>query len=343
MRITGKYYFASSVKFEEAFVELKENKIRVKSLDGKILFETKKNSTKSSDSIIGVSSKLEFVDGSSFVPDDTSIRWDWGSNSSKFSENLSKNKNFIVSVFILLPLIIWFIGFQAMPKLASNLASKMSDESKGIISENVMKYLEKENLSDSIISFKERDDLETYFYSSIEKLGIDKGGYELLFYSSQAFGANAIALPDGKIILTDQLYKSLADKPDAILAILLHEVGHVEYNHGLSQIIQSIGIGLIFTFISGDVQGLSEALVGSSYLLLQQSFSREMEKEADIFSVNSLKNLNISPDEFVTAMETFLDDESHNDFGKLMYLEYLSSHPNLKERIEVIKSHSIKD
>ena len=68
-----------------------------------------------------------------------------------------------------------------------------------------------------------------------------------------------------------------------------------------------------------------------------------MEKEADIFSVNSLKNLNISPDEFVTAMETFLDDENHNDFGELMYLEYLSSHPNLKERIEVIKSHSIKD
>ena len=94
VRIAGKYYFASSVKFEEAFVELKEDKIRVKSLDGKILFETKKNSTKSSDSIIGISSKLEFVDGSSFVPDDPSIRWDWGSNSSKFLENLSKNKNF---------------------------------------------------------------------------------------------------------------------------------------------------------------------------------------------------------------------------------------------------------
>lgn len=340
MKISGKYYFSNSPKFTEASIELSKSEIKIISLDGKVIFETSKDLVKDNYSILGASSKLNFFNGSSFIPDDSSVRWNWNTNSSRFAEKLSKNFKFIVAIFVVIPLFVWLVTFQAMPRLSHNVAKEISDESKALISENLIGYLIKEDLQESNIDLSEKKSLEKYFYSSLDKLNISKDKYELLFYKSDTFGANALALPDGKIILTDQLYSRLVDKPDAVLAILLHEVGHVEENHGLRQIIQSLGVGLIFVLITGDVQGLSETLVGSSFILIQQSFSRTMEIEADAFSINSLKTLGISTDEFVTAMEAIIIDSNQNDdWEEAIYFKYLSSHPGLEDRIEMIKEN----
>jgi len=339
MKISGKYYFSNSPKFVEASIEISKSEIKIISLVGKVIFETSKDLVKDSYSILGASSKLDFYDGSSFIPDDPSIRWNWNTNSSKFAEKLSKNFKFIISIFVVIPLFIWLVTFQAMPRLSYNIAKEVSDESKALISENLISYLIKEDLQESDIDLNEKKSLENYFYTSLEKLNISQDKYELLFYKSDTFGANALALPDGKIILTDQLYSRLIDKPDAVLAILLHEVGHVEENHGLRQIIQSLGVGLIFILITGDVQGLSETLVGSSFILIQQSFSRTMETEADVFSINSLKRLGISTDEFVIAMEAIIDSNESDSWEEKIYFKYLSSHPGLKDRIEMIKEN----
>lgn len=340
MKISGKYYFSNSPKFTEASIELSKSEIKIISLDGKVIFETSKDLVKDNYSILGASSKLNFFNGSSFIPDDSSVRWNWNTNSSRFAEKLSKNFKFIIAIFVVIPLFVWLVTFQAMPRLSHNVAKEISDESKALISENLIGYLIKEDLQESNIDLSEKKSLEKYFYSSLDKLNISKDKYELLFYKSDTFGANALALPDGKIILTDQLYSRLVDKPDAVLAILLHEVGHVEENHGLRQIIQSLGVGLIFVLITGDVQGLSETLVGSSFILIQQSFSRTMEIEADAFSINSLKTLGISTDEFVTAMEAIIIDSNQNDdWEEAIYFKYLSSHPGLEDRIEMIKEN----
>lgn len=339
MKISGKYYFSNSPKFVEVSIELSKSEIKIISLDGKVIFETSKDLVKDSYSILGASSKLDFYNGSSFIPDDPSIRWNWNTNSSRFAEKLSKNFKFIISIFVVIPLFIWLITFQAMPRLSYNIAKEVSDESKALISENLISYLMKEDLQESDVDLNEKKSLEKYFYTSLEKLNISQDKYELLFYKSATFGANALALPDGKIILTDQLYSRLIDKPDAVLAILLHEVGHVEENHGLRQIIQSLGVGLIFILITGDVQGLSETLVSSSFILIQQSFSRTMETEADAFSINSLKRLGISTDEFITAMEAIIDSNESDNWEEKIYFKYLSSHPGLKDRIEMIKEN----
>ncbi|MEK9781209.1 MAG: M48 family metalloprotease, partial [Gammaproteobacteria bacterium] len=87
------------------------------------------------------------------------------------------------------------------------------------------------------------------------------------------------------------------------------------------------------------VQGLSETLVGSSFILIQQSFSRTMETEADAFSINSLKRLGISTDEFVIAMEAIIDSNESDSWEEKIYFKYLSSHPDLKDRIEMIKEN----
>jgi Zn-dependent protease with chaperone function len=113
-------------------------------------------------------------------------------------------------------------------------------------------------------------------------------------------------------------------------------VGHVENNHSVRLIIQSLGVGIIFTYLVGDIQGLTEIISGSGAGLLQSSFSREMEIEADNFSVVSLDKINIPKERFIFAMETIGLNEDESGSNSLL-VKYLSTHPHTEERIQLVK------
>ena len=62
-------------------------------------------------------------------------------------------------------------------------------------------------------------------------IAMNGSGSVLLFRDGGKFGANAFALPSGKIIVTDQLASLLND--EQIVGVLAHELGHVVYRHGM--------------------------------------------------------------------------------------------------------------
>ncbi len=67
------------------------------------------------------------------------------------------------------------------------------------------------------------------------------GGYSLNFREGGAIGPNAFALPSGTIILTDELVDIAGDDNDMVLAVLAHEIGHVDKKHSLRQIYRAAG------------------------------------------------------------------------------------------------------
>ncbi len=62
-------------------------------------------------------------------------------------------------------------------------------------------------------------------------------GSELLFRSSPQLGANAFTLPDGTIVVLDDLITSI-DDDQQILAVFAHELGHAHGRHGLQLLLQ---------------------------------------------------------------------------------------------------------
>src|SRR6187431_3049451 len=64
------------------------------------------------------------------------------------------------------------------------------------------------------------------------------GHARLVFRKSDALRANAMALPSGVVIVTDDLV-GLAKDADDVVAVLAHEVGHLEGRHGVRAVIQS--------------------------------------------------------------------------------------------------------
>lgn len=56
-------------------------------------------------------------------------------------------------------------------------------------------------------------------------------GYNLNFRYGGPIGPNAFALPDGTLVITDELIELADGDMDMIIGVLAHEIGHVEEEH----------------------------------------------------------------------------------------------------------------
>jgi len=115
--------------------------------------------------------------------------------------------------------------------------------------------------------------------------------YRLLLRDAAVIGPNAFALPGGTIVVTDQLL-ALIQRNDELLAILAHEAGHVEARHGLRSALQSSGLLLALSLITGDA---SSALLVLPVSLANADYSRAHEREADRFAYARLRAHGLSP------------------------------------------------
>jgi Zn-dependent protease with chaperone function len=55
----------------------------------------------------------------------------------------------------------------------------------------------------------------------------------LLLKANRNSAANAFALPNGRVVVTDELVELLKNDSDALRAVLLHEIGHVQHHHSI--------------------------------------------------------------------------------------------------------------
>ena len=115
--------------------------------------------------------------------------------------------------------------------------------------------------------------------------------WQLVFRHS-LIGPNAFALPDGTLVLTDELVNLVDHDQDVITAVLAHEIGHVRHRDGMRLLIQSAllaGVGSVFF---GD---FSTLLAGVPVLLGQAGYSRAAEHEADAQAMQIIRAAGISP------------------------------------------------
>lgn len=161
--------------------------------------------------------------------------------------------------------------------------------------------------------------------------------HQILFRDGQSLGANALALPNGTIIVTDQLV-ALAQHDEEILGVLAHELGHLKHRHSLRMLIQGSVVGFVLAWYIGDV---STVAAGLPALLLQARYSREHEREADRYAATVLKANAISPlhlaDMLGRLEASHTECAAENETSESHALDYLASHPATRERIEALK------
>jgi predicted Zn-dependent protease len=108
--------------------------------------------------------------------------------------------------------------------------------------------------------------------------------------------------------------------------VLAHELGHVKKRHALRQALQGTISGLIIIAITGDVSSIAAGLPA---IILNLRYTRELEIEADNYSLASLKTACIPTKAFATILLRL--EKSHSGVGAAP--EIISSHPETKKRI----------
>lgn len=113
-------------------------------------------------------------------------------------------------------------------------------------------------------------------------------------------GPNAVALPGGVMLLTDDMVRLVRHDTQVIAGVLGHELGHVQHRHGMRALLQVGLLGAAASLLWGDFSGLLSAV---PVWLGQAHYSREAEREADAYSVAVLRAAGISPTVMITLFE----------------------------------------
>jgi Zn-dependent protease with chaperone function len=150
---------------------------------------------------------------------------------------------------------------------------------------------------------------------------------------------NAFALPDGTVIVTDELVE-LADTDQEVLAVLAHEIGHVRHRHSLRMALEATSVALLASVYFGDAAQLSTILAALPAVYTEASYSRTHEKEADTYALEFMAETGLDPQHFADIM-TKLQIEMDSVGEEPAALRYLSSHPPTKDRIARFQGHSL--
>ncbi|MCA1370880.1 M48 family metallopeptidase [Bradyrhizobium sp. BRP14] len=200
-----------------------------------------------------------------------------------------------------------------------------------IMSASTLETMDKTLLGESKLDEARRAKILDGFRRIAALSAAGEGGYTLNFREGGPLGPNAFALPDGTLILTDELVELAGNDTEMIVGVLAHEIGHVEHKHSLRQIYRAAGVAALIMLIAGDIGSGAEDILVEGGGLLALSYSRSAEAEADRHSVELMMKAGLDPAaiaRFFELLETKLEDRSETSI--------FSTHPGTPERRKAI-------
>lgn len=231
-----------------------------------------------------------------------------------------------------------------VPWASQAVANALPDSVAEQVGESTLNTLDSTWLAPSSLSAERQQSLQEHFQPFLQP--VEGQNITVLFRSSPAIGANAMALPDGTLIFTDELV-NLAEDDNELSAILAHEIGHVAHRHGMKGMVQSSLTFWLIVMMTGDLSAFSDATVVVPAVLMSLSYSRDMEREADTYALETLKERGIDPIHFANIMERLMVSHSEKEAPAAeeessrwdAFQDMLSSHPVTGERIERFKQN----
>ncbi|HET6162883.1 MAG TPA: M48 family metalloprotease [Planctomycetota bacterium] len=158
---------------------------------------------------------------------------------------------------------------------------------------------------------------------------------------------NAFALPGGYVYITRGLLVNLESEGEFV-AVLGHELGHVEHKHSMLQqnktlfagvVVSAIGVGAELLKLDPDQAQSVSALAGQGAPLLLLHYSRAQESEADQRGVFFANAMGYDPREMKKTFEYFQRLEQQAGASTPSFLR---SHPTNAQRLHDIDSEIAK-
>lgn len=236
--------------------------------------------------------------------------------------------------FVVVAVMVFVISLRwTVPWLGDNAAALLPHAVEVRIGNSVMDALDRVALHPSELPVSTRQAILVVFDDLKAHANAPAGSLRLAFRKGGALvGANALALPGGQIVVTDEIV-TLAQSPEALAGVLAHEIGHVEHRHGIRQLGRVFGLSAAVMLMTGDISSMTHDIGVMGAGLLELSFSRGFELEADARGVALMRQTGRDPDTLAHFLERM--DERLSDADPLP--AWLSSHPSTLERTRHIR------
>ena len=244
---------------------------------------------------------------------------------------LEKNWHYTLTALVVTIVFLWGSIEYGVPQAAKWAVKGIPENIVISIGEQGFSTLDKWLFSPSTIEKMEQLRIQNRFKTMLASAN-NPYPYRLILRSTKQMGANALALPGGIIIVTDDLIK-LAENDEQILSVLTHEMGHIEYQHGLRSLFQNSLTALFMAGVLGDITSVTSLSVALPTMLVERRYSREFELEADQYAKKFLQAQNIELDQFIRILSLLEINRSQDD-----EFDYLSSHPAMNKRVLTLQS-----
>lgn len=224
-----------------------------------------------------------------------------------------------------------------LPSLTSYLADQLPVGAKTQISTQTLKQLDTDTLAQSQLNQSQQESFNALFLQLIEseqtETALTKSIDFQLLFRNWPDTANAMALADGRIIVTDKLV-SLVDNDQQMAAILLHEIAHVKFNHQLENLVQLSVMSFSMFVLLGDSSALNSLLLQGAAIGTLISYSRQAEQEADTYAAKQMLAQYQSVQPFINILQRLKAKSLYNKSNRQS--SWLSTHPDISSRVEHI-------
>lgn len=280
--------------------------------------------------VLGVARTLTLPDGKQITTSDQDTIAEWFPARhwvDHWAYDLESRWAAAFASIVVIVAVLWLFIQVALPLAAKPVASMISPKIAQLIGVQALDSLDHSIFKPSKLSEERQEDIENRFYNFLAR---EPGAEGLsLKFRGGALGPNALALPGGIIVVTDDMVKLASD--DELLAVLAHEIGHVRGQHSIRTILQSSGVVVLMTAVAGDAMTMTVLAAAVPTALLESHYSREFELEADDYAFAHLKRHGYSPQLFADVMRRM--EKAEKDGGTAGVFQYFSSHPATDERI----------
>ena len=361
--IAGQWYDNGSAAFQEAALQVSSAGKYTLQISGQQARYGSIDEVLVSERLGSVPRKLTFHDGSVFSTRENDVIDELFKSvikTSSFVHALESKIRFAVLALLVTVAVVFAFFKWGLPAASHSIANALPQKTNEIIGANSLKFLDEFFFKESKISIERQREINEHFIKNVqplEKNQIIKFTLHFRDWSTEDGQGipNALALPSGDIIVTDEFIR-LSQHQREIDSVLLHEMGHIVRRHSLKLLVQSSIMTIAVLMTVGDVNAVADLGVGLGSLLLSSSYSREFESEADRYAFDQMLHANIDPIAFARIMNRLsryelssdkdpeTKDSQKNDVkestSKPTILDYLASHPRTTDRIEQAKRYS---
>lgn len=187
------------------------------------------------------------------------------------------------------------------------------------------------------------EDVQAFVDSIGQRLAREAGGpdFRYRFRVVNASDLNAFALPGGYIYLNRGIIESAKNEGE-VAGVLAHEIAHVALRHGTHNAskayLTQAGLGILGGLLGGKVGSNTAQIIntlgGFGLNAIFLKYTREAEKDADVYGAQMLARAGYSPVDMASFFQTLAKTD------KRRTVSWLSSHPAPENRINRINQEA---